>query len=235
MQASNLNDEEDCKARAKEKGCKWTGSECKCKNSNEKNPPVRPFVDNSVQGVTSGTPQLTQAPPPDSTTTGTADGDSSTGTDGGMGGGGRESPDNSIGLPTASAGEPLDEEDSTANTEKTADNSALKLSRSSGFSSGGGGRYSGRRRRGGGENEESSIPGLGGGGFSGYGGGGGFGEDDSTTAGLGLSKKKLKELEKKQGAKRGTAGKMLGSSHQNIFERISKRFQSLCQTKINCN
>ena len=74
---------------------------------------------------------------------------------------------------------------------------------------------------------------MGGGGFGGYGGGGGFGDSGKPYASLGLSKKKLDELKKKKGAQRVTASEAKGT-HQNIFERISKRFQSLCQSKLDC-
>ena len=101
---------------------------------------------------------------------------------------------------------------------------------------GGGGRYKNSRFRG--SSSSGLLPSdsagfsgsMGGGGFSSYGNGGDPSDD---YAGLGLSKKKLKELEKKQGAKRKLANES-GGTHQNIFERISKRFQSLCQNKLDC-
>lgn len=82
------------------------------------------------------------------------------------------------------------------------------------------------------EGEDNDNLSMGGGGFKGYGGGGGFGDSDSQ-ASLGLSKKKLEELKKKKGAQRVTASDAKGT-HQNIFERITKRFQSLCQSKLDC-
>ena len=80
--------------------------------------------------------------------------------------------------------------------------------------------------------------GAGGGGFSGYGGGGGF--DDFNTGGggnsssLGLSKAEMEELEEKQGAKMAAPDDGFGGAHEDIFERISKRFQSLCKEKLDC-
>ena len=79
--------------------------------------------------------------------------------------------------------------------------------------------------------EDGNDLSMGGGGFSGY--GGGVGGRDSDYASLGLSKKQLKELKDKQSTKRATASES-GGAHQNIFERISKRFQSLCQSKLDC-
>ena len=76
---------------------------------------------------------------------------------------------------------------------------------------------------------------MGGGGFGGYGGGGGgFGDSPSAQAAFGMNNKKLKELEAKKGAKRATAGEIGGGAHQSIFERVTKRFQILCQNKLDC-
>ena len=71
------------------------------------------------------------------------------------------------------------------------------------------------------------------GGFSGYAGGGRG--DDEDFADLKLSKKKLDELEKKKGAMRKTASEGLGGAHENIFERITRRFKALCQKDIDCH
>lgn len=106
-----------------------------------------------------------------------------------------------------------------------------KGARIGGLGSGFRGRGSGERTPGSSDKDDPGLS-MGGGGFSGY-GGGGSGDDDDY-ASLGLSKKKLKELEKKAGAKRKTAGEGLGGAHQNIFERITKRFQSLCKNKLDC-
>lgn len=101
-----------------------------------------------------------------------------------------------------------------------------------GFGSGYRGRRPAERASGSGSDKEKPGLSMGGGGFSGYGGGSGDGDD--SYASLGLSKKKLKELEKKAGAKRKAASEGLGGAHQNIFERITKRFQSLCKNKLDC-
>ena len=103
--------------------------------------------------------------------------------------------------------------------------------RMGGFGSGFRGRRSGERASSGSDKDKPGLS-MGGGGFSGYGGGSGDGDD--SYASLGLSKKKLKELEKKAGAKRKAASEGLGGAHQNIFERITKRFQSLCKNKLDC-
>ena len=73
------------------------------------------------------------------------------------------------------------------------------------------------------------------GGFSGYAGAGRGGGDDEDFANLKLSKKKLDELEKKKGAMRKTASEGLGGAHENIFERITRRFKALCQKDIDCH
>ena len=134
--------------------------------------------------------------------------------------------------------------DSEGDGSSAASSSSGKSSGSSGSSSSGGGsgrfgslggnyrggfRPKGSPYRSGGSGK---LGNMGGGGFGGYNGGGGA-DDSDDYAGLGLSKKKMKELEKKQGTKRKTAGES-GGAHQNIFERISKRFQSLCQNKLDC-
>ncbi len=100
---------------------------------------------------------------------------------------------------------------------------------------GGGGGFSPYKKGKNNEDDDDDDDGLsmGGGGFAGYGGGGGFGDSGNAYASLGLSKKKLDELKKKKGAQRVTASDAKGT-HQNIFERISKRFQSLCQSKLDC-
>ena len=103
--------------------------------------------------------------------------------------------------------------------------------RMGGFGRGFRGRRSGERASSGSDKDKPGLS-MGGGGFSGYGGGSGDGDD--SYASLGLSKKKLKELEKKAGAKRKAASEGLGGAHQNIFERITKRFQSLCKNKLDC-
>ncbi len=88
------------------------------------------------------------------------------------------------------------------------------------------------KRKGRGGGEDSSLS-MGGGGFAGYGGRGGSNESGNGYANLGLSKKKLKELKEKKGVTRVSASEA-GGAHQNIFERITKRFQSLCKNKLNC-
>ncbi len=76
------------------------------------------------------------------------------------------------------------------------------------------------------ENSENSSSMGGGGGFGGYGGG----KYKSKYSSLALSAKKLKALEKQQGIKRKSASLGIGSGiHQNIFERITRRFKYLCQ------
>ena len=132
---------------------------------------------------------------------------------------------------------------SDTDSKKTPTNKAAATA-GSGKSYGGGGKMRGTGRRSpygrrsaertpSGNSKDKSGLSMGGGGFSGYGGGGGSNGEDSY-ASLGLSKKKLKELKKKAGAKRKAAGEGLGGAHQNIFERITKRFQSLCKNKLDC-
>ena len=144
--------------------------------------------------------------------------------------GGSPSSDLLSGLKDSSGTSPSTDSSSTSGT------AGSKIGSSGGIRGGFGRGFSGRRpaeraSRSGGDDDKPGLS-MGGGGFSGY-GGGGSGDGDSY-ASLGLSKKKLKELEKKAGAKRKTASEGLGGAHQNIFERITKRFQSLCQNKLDC-
>ena len=97
------------------------------------------------------------------------------------------------------------------------------LGRGRGYAGGGG-------RAGGSDNKKKGFGNMGGGGFNSYGGGK---DSNGYAGGLGLSKKQLEDLKKKQGTKRKTASES-GGAHQNIFERITKRFQSLCQNRLDC-
>ena len=151
---------------------------------------------------------------------------------GGGGNPGGPKPVSPLGLPGLAADTGLDS-DSDSSTGTGPGRSGI--SGSSGLAGlGGGAGFSPYKRNQNNEEEEDDDDALsmGGGGFAGYGGGGGFG-DGNAYASLGLSKKKLDELKKKKGAKRVTASEAKGT-HQNIFERISKRFQSLCQSKLDC-
>ena len=105
-----------------------------------------------------------------------------------------------------------------------------------GSSFGRGGRGYGRRRgKNRGDKDKNNYK-MGGGGFSGYAGGGrgSDGDGDGDYAHLKLSKKQLDEIEKKQGAMRKTASEGFGGAHENIFERITRRFKALCQKDLDC-
>ena len=152
-------------------------------------------------------------------------------------GSGGNSKNQGIGLPESGD---LSGGGAETNTDESAtdDSSAKTQSGSGGLfgSSSGGRRYWGRGRNNkeGSEDEDSDNLRMGGGGFASYGrGGSGGGDSEEDFAGLRLSKKKLKEMEKKKGALRKTASEM-GGAHQNIFERITKRFKSLCQKDLDC-
>ena len=137
------------------------------------------------------------------------------------------------GLPGLAAGTELDSDsDDSTGAGQGGKGSGSGLSGLSGLSGGGSGFSPYNRNKNDEDEEEDDALSMGGGGFAGYGGGGG-GDSGNAYASLGLSKKKMDELKKKKGAKRVTASEAKGT-HQNIFERISKRFQSLCQSKLDC-
>ena len=80
-----------------------------------------------------------------------------------------------------------------------------------------------------GQEEEEEESGIGSGGFKGY----ARGRKGKSKDPLKLGKEKLKKLAKKQEPKRKLTGldHSDGGAHENIFERISKRYQSSCEKK----
>ena len=234
QQARHANNKEDCK---KLEGHTWKDGECV--PPKEEPPPTVPLSTaggNNVisHGTTSLGAPTVETPSTESEST---DG-GTTGTSGGGGGGGKTTTGgdftDDIDLPGSSspyADESEDSDTDTAAAGKTGTGGRYSGRRGRGFSG-----YGGRNKRKGYTPSDDTAGGLsmGGGGFGGY-GGGGFGSKGSPSsfASLGLSKKKLKELEAKKGAKRATAGES-GGAHQSIFERVTKRFQVLCQDKLDC-
>ncbi|MDE0119501.1 MAG: hypothetical protein OXM55_05785 [Bdellovibrionales bacterium] len=240
QQARMTQDKAGCE---KQKGHTWRDG--KCHPPEEEEEPTVAFDIQSGKNIIShstgslGTPTV-EAPNPETTTEDDPDGDSRT--SGGGGGGtrraaGGSSPDG-IDLPDPSSpySEDSEEEsDSTASTgtDKGRGSSGLRRGGFGGYGSRGG--YYGKKRKPYSSSGKDNDLSMGGGGFGGY-GGGGFSSrgSPSSQASLGLSQKKLKEMEAKKGAKRATAGEAGGGAHQSIFERVTKRFQILCQDKLDC-
>ena len=151
------------------------------------------------------------------------------------GGGGTTAGGPSPSIDTAGPNNPADseeeeDEDSTAGGKMVSSGGGGSTKGLSGFAPS---RKPARYRKKNNKDDDDKTLSMGGGGFSSYGRGRKSKSDDY--ADLRLSKEKLKEMEKKKGAQRaaGLDGK-IGGAHQNIFERISKRFQSLCKNKIDC-
>ena len=151
------------------------------------------------------------------------------------GGGGTTAGGPSPSIDTAGPNNPADseeeeDEDSTAGGKMVSSGGGGSTKGLSGFAPS---RKPARYRKKNNKDDDDKTLSMGGGGFSSYGRGRKSKSDDY--ADLRLSKEKLKEMEKKKGPKRATGldGK-IGGAHQNIFERISKRFQSLCKNKIDC-
>ena len=228
QQSKANQNKKDCKDR----GGEWKNGECEIPEEEQREVVSLGQNNDTIPQHSGGPISATAETPPSSNNEG-GDGD----TDGGnsqLGGGGdskqTSSDGGSISSPYADT--------SLTDTESDSSPTGKQAKTSGGAYSGrgflGGRSYGGYNRGKRGKfnpQEEDSDLSMGGGGFSGYGGGGSGGSD--SYASLGLSKKKLAELAKKQGTKRKTAGEA-GGAHQNIFERISKRFQSLCQNKLDC-
>ncbi len=243
QQARILDEKELCKA----KGGTMKDGECDIPETNEEKcekagrewkdgtclPPVaRITAQNQQVRHSQSSATLSEEPAPEKESTeGEGEGPDKTGGGGRDGGAGAPPPGISI---PGGEDDPLTE-DGTEDGGDSATGGSTQV-RSGPFLGGSGGRYRGRGRnnkKGGGDDEEDGNLGMGGGGFSAYGGRGGGGGDEEDFASLKLSKKKLKEMEKKKGALRKTASEM-GGAHQNIFERINRRFKSLCQKDLDC-
>ena len=240
QQARQAQNKESCE---KQEGHTWRDGKCHPPEEEEK--PTVAFDIQSGKNVIShssgslGTPTV-ESPIPESEKEGNTDGDGRT--SGGGGGGNTQttggSPLDDIDMPDSSSS--LYSDNSEEETDTNTDTSTGK-GRYAGLGSrsfggyGRGGRYDGKKRKPYSSSSKDNNLSMGGGGFGGY-GGGGFGSrgSGSSQASLGLSQKKLKEIEAKKGAKRATAGEGGGGAHQSIFERVTKRFQILCQDKLDC-
>ncbi len=253
MQAGIINDQKECK----EAGGKWINNDCKfqkdkCEEQGgEWNPETKtckpkkrdiveltvpdPSTPTTDKGV-GGTPKTQEAPdiaenPKDQKT---EEDDEPKPNPGNLGSGGREEhPFDSPGIDLP-GGDGADLDWESADTSQQDKNPKSSGRTYSGFGGSGFRANPGnfKRKKYDKENEDGNLS-MGGGGFSGYGGGGNEDESEGDYANLGLSKKKLKELKDKEGVKRVPATSA-GGAHQNIFERISKRFQSLCKNKLDC-
>ena len=231
QQAKMANNQAECKAL----GGTWENLECKILEPEEEREEVVslrgsdgsfiPQQAGSQMGIGSESPSTNsrdEIPDPDDSNTQ-------------LGGGGN--PDSPLGgeSPLSPLGVASVDTDSDSDSSTGANLGKKGGSRSGLAGLGGGGSYNPYKRdkTDAEEEEKDNSLSMGGGGFAGYGGGGGFGDSGNSYAALKLNKKKLDELKKKKGAQRVTASDATGA-HQNIFERISKRFQSLCQSKLDC-
>ena len=232
QQARATKTKEECEAS----GGKWKNSKCEPPEEKEQEKvSLQENNDMITQDPNGSISTVAEAPPSSSSE---EEGDDNT--DGGnnqLGGGGddtKKTPEGeSISTPYAGTSPTDTDSDEDSSTTDSSTGKSSASGRGLGLGSSYSGYNRGTRDSANSHDEEGGNLSMGGGGFAGYSGGGGsYGGSDSY-ASLGLSKKKLAELEKKQGAKRKTASET-GGAHQNIFERISKRFQSLCQNKLDC-
>ena len=143
-----------------------------------------------------------------------------------VGSGGKEEASNPIGL----------SQNSNDEEEEDGDTPPPSLAEAGG--SGGGGRFLGRRgstrypnkNYSYDDDDDQSFSGDGGGGFGGYGSGGARNKENSRARSKRIAKNKNS---KNKPVKMKAAG--FTSKHQNIFERVTKRFKKLCKEDIKCN
>ena len=209
-----INDSCDCSKKEceeeqqKDLNCRWKDEKCVCKPKPQPKPTsAGPGARPSAQY---GPLSLEQAPPLNTKHSEDEEEEEEEGSDGGMGGGGdstnsgrkRRTGSQNINFPSALGGGSLSPRNTASGKSSGGGGGSGSMSDLSGGgfgpSRGGGGDryYRGRPQK-------DSSPSFGRGGWGGYGGGGGDYDDDDDSADLGLSKEKLKELEKKTRGQKG--------------------------------